>query len=181
MSLWFGWSHPFRGRRVKRWRRKGKSVGIMFWVPVSSARQMDTNKKNRPKATELIRERPREKKGWQTNTSLLSCLPWDRRRRKREEWRKGGGGGGVERQWGVWSQTQGSGTALHPHPYPLSSDHSHRYKRIHFSWVFPWHAGKRETGQSETEGWKETEWEREGALLLKQGSDRCSCKHGKGQ
>lgn len=73
-----------------RRRKKGKSVGVMlrktskcFRVPLFSARQTDTNKKIRPKATDLIRERPREKKGWQTRTSLLSCLLWDRRRRRR--------------------------------------------------------------------------------------------------
>lgn len=34
-----------------------------------------------------------------------------------------------------------------PNLHPLSSDHSHRYKRIHFSWVFPWHREERGTGQ----------------------------------
>ena len=66
----------------------------MFCVLVSSSCQTDTNKKNRPEATKLIRERPRQKKAWPTRTSLLSCLPWDRRRRRT---RKGGGEGGVEK------------------------------------------------------------------------------------
>lgn len=110
----------------------------------------------------LIRERTRRDR-----TSLLSCLPWDRRRKRREEWRKGGGGG-AEEQWGVWGQTQGSGTALHPHPrlHPLSSDHSHRYKRIHFSWVFPWQGGERDR----PEGWRRR-GKKDGGLALKEGSD----------
>lgn len=62
----------------------------------------------------------------------------------------------------------------HPSPppnlHPLSSDHSHRYKRIHFSWVFPWHREERGTGQRETEGWKRR-GRKDGGLALKQGSD----------
>lgn len=83
-------------RRKKRRRRKGKSVWIMlgktkcFESRCLRPVRWTQTKRNRPKATELIREWPREKKGWQTHTSLLSCLPWDRRRRRREEWRKEG-------------------------------------------------------------------------------------------
>lgn len=120
MSLSSGWQDLYERKKRKKAEEEGevcrgnckKDIEV-FWVPVSSARQTDTNKKNRPKATDLIRERPREKKGWRTHTSLLSCLPWDRRRRRREEWRKGEGGG-VGKQWGVWRQTQGPGAALHP-------------------------------------------------------------------
>lgn len=54
---------------------------------------------------------------------------------------------------------------------PLSSDHSHRYKRIHFSWVFPWQREERGIGQRETEGWKRR-GKKDGGLALKQVSDR---------
>lgn len=91
----------------------------LFCVLVSSSCQMDTNKKNRPGATKLIRERPRQKKAWQTHTSLLSRLPWDRRRRRT---RKGGGEGGVEKT--VGSLKPNTRLRNHPSPPPLLITHS---------------------------------------------------------
>lgn len=57
-----------------------------------------------------------------------------------------------------------------PPPPPQTSDHSHRYNRSHFSWVFPWLREEREgqAGGRRRRGRKR----RDGGLALKPGSDR---------
>lgn len=59
---------------------------------------------------------------------------------------------------------------LPPPTFTLCLLITHRYKRIHFSWVFPGHGEERGTGQRETEGWKRR-GRKDGGLALKQGSD----------